>query len=113
MSVVGGTGPHEQLDDRGCTLVYDVTGQPMPGWVVGAEPEPPEEEARGPPCDGFDWIDPPCPEDLSNGPIERNRGETAMVRPARRGDGAPATHGVPCVAWNTATARRAPRARTS
>jgi hypothetical protein len=46
-----------------CTIVYDVTDQAIPGWVVGADPEPPEQEARGPPCDGFEGIDPPCPED--------------------------------------------------
>jgi len=54
----------ELLADE-CTVVYDVTDEPMPGWVVGADPDPPEfdAEARGPPQDGFEGIDPPCPED--------------------------------------------------
>jgi hypothetical protein len=52
----------ELLADQ-CTVVYDVTDQPMPGWVVGADPEPPEEDAQGPPDEGFEGIDPPCPED--------------------------------------------------
>jgi hypothetical protein len=29
--------PELLADD--CTLVYDVTEQPMPGWVVGADPD--------------------------------------------------------------------------
>jgi hypothetical protein len=52
----------ELLADE-CTVVYDVTDQPMPGWVLGADPEPPEQEARGPPDGWFEGIDPPCPED--------------------------------------------------
>ena len=52
----------ELLADE-CTVVYDVTGQSMPGWVVGADPEPPDQEARGPPDGWFEGIDPPCPED--------------------------------------------------
>jgi len=46
-----------------CTVVYDVTGEPMPDWVLGADPEPPEQDARGPPDGGCEGIDPPCPED--------------------------------------------------
>jgi len=52
----------ELLADE-CTVVYDVTDQPMPGWVVGADPEPPEQEARGPADERFEGVDPPCPED--------------------------------------------------
>jgi hypothetical protein len=53
----------ELLADE-CTIVYDVTDQPMPGRVVGADPEPPEfeAEARGPPGD-WEWIDPLSRED--------------------------------------------------
>ena len=52
----------EQLSD-GCTIVYDVTEQPMPGWALGSEPEQPEPKAdeRGPPRD-WDGVDPPSPE---------------------------------------------------
>jgi hypothetical protein len=64
-----------------CTIVYDVTDQPIPGWVAGAEPEPPEQEARGPPCDGFEGIDPPCPEDCAAG---TGSGTAAFAPPRRR-----------------------------
>jgi hypothetical protein len=53
----------EQLSDQ-CTIVYDVTDQPMPGWALGSDPEQPEPEAdeRGPPEES-EGIDPPCAED--------------------------------------------------
>jgi hypothetical protein len=51
----------------GCTLAFDVTGEPIPDWAVGTDPEGPETEPhgyeRGPPC-AFDGVDPPCPDDL-------------------------------------------------
>jgi hypothetical protein len=43
-----------------CPIVYDVTDQPIAGWVVGADPEPPEQEARRPPCDRFEGIEHGC-----------------------------------------------------
>jgi len=46
-----------------CTIIYDLTDQPIPGWVVGADPEPPDQEVRGPPDGWFNGIDPPSPED--------------------------------------------------
>jgi hypothetical protein len=55
------------LPRRGFALAQadrtDIFVQPMPDWVVGADPEPPEQEARGPPDGWFEGIDPPCPED--------------------------------------------------
>ena len=48
-----------QLTADGYSLQYDVTGEPMPRWAMGVDPEPdagPEE--RGPPSD-WDGIDPP------------------------------------------------------
>ena len=43
------------------SLAYDVTGELVGDWVVGLDPEPPDEDARAPPCD-CDGIDPPAPE---------------------------------------------------
>ena len=43
------------------TLAYDITGEPMPAWAVGVDPEP-EPDARAPPND-WDGIDPPAPDD--------------------------------------------------
>ena len=37
---------------------YDVTGEPVPRWAVGVDPDPDE---RGPPVD-YDVVDPPAPE---------------------------------------------------
>jgi hypothetical protein len=45
-----------QLTADGYSLQYDVTGEPMPRWVVGVDPEP---EERGPPLD-WDGLDPPA-----------------------------------------------------
>ena len=39
-------------------LQHDVTGEPVPDWVVGVDPEPVE---RGPPVD-YDAVDPPAPD---------------------------------------------------
>jgi len=35
---------------------YDVTGEPVPSWAVGVDPDPDE---RGPPID-YDVVDPPA-----------------------------------------------------
>jgi hypothetical protein len=43
------------------TVAYDVTGQPVPPWAVGVDPEPPDPEARAPPSD-WDCVDPPAPD---------------------------------------------------
>jgi hypothetical protein len=72
----------EQLTD-GHSVGYDVTGEPIPSWAIGTDPEPnctseakysevheygeaarsePEEDARGPPPE-WDCVDPPAPED--------------------------------------------------
>ena len=52
----------EQLDEH--VAGYDVTDEPMPGWVLGIDPDPEEPDAceRGPPteCEG---VDPPSPSD--------------------------------------------------
>ena len=37
---------------------FDVTGEPVPDWAVGVDPDPGE---RGPPVD-YDAVDPPAPE---------------------------------------------------
>ena len=37
---------------------FDVTGQPVPAWAVGVDPDPDE---RGPPQD-YDVMDPPAPD---------------------------------------------------
>jgi len=37
---------------------YDMTGEPVPSWVLGLDPDPDE---RGPPTD-WDLVDPPAPE---------------------------------------------------
>ena len=50
-----------QLGDADA-VAYDVTGEPMPDWVAGLDPAPPEAEARAPPSD-WDCIDTPAPED--------------------------------------------------
>jgi len=39
-------------------LYYDVTGEAVPSWVIGVDPDP---EERGPPTD-WDLVDPPAPE---------------------------------------------------
>jgi hypothetical protein len=52
----------ELLADE-CTVVFDVTQQSMPDWVIGADPAPPEQDARSAPDEDLDGIDPPCPED--------------------------------------------------
>ncbi|MBI5536842.1 MAG: hypothetical protein HY898_29240 [Deltaproteobacteria bacterium] len=43
---------------------YDVTDEPMPGWVLGTDhdPEEPDARERGAPADS-DGIDPPAPSD--------------------------------------------------
>jgi hypothetical protein len=32
-------------------IAYDVTGEPMPGWVTDVDPEPPDAVERAPPSD--------------------------------------------------------------
>jgi hypothetical protein len=46
----------EQLPDANA-LCFDVTGEPMPDWVEGLDPEPPQADARAPP-NQWDCIDP-------------------------------------------------------
>ena len=45
--------------DATSMLYYDVTGEPVPSWAVGVDPEPQE---RGPPAD-HDGVDPPAPDE--------------------------------------------------
>ena len=45
-------------NDDAPALYYDVTGEPVPVWALGVDPEPAE---RGPPVD-YDVVDPPAPE---------------------------------------------------
>jgi hypothetical protein len=40
------------------TVGIDVTGEPVPDWVVGVDPDPPEPVERAPPGD-WDCVDPP------------------------------------------------------
>jgi len=48
----------------GCTLAFDVTGEPIPDWAVGTDPESePHGYERGPP-DAFEGVDPPCPDEV-------------------------------------------------
>ena len=48
----------------GVTLAFDVTGEPIPDWAVGTDPESDlHGHERGPPC-AFDGVDPPCPDDV-------------------------------------------------
>jgi len=42
------------------TVAFDVTGELMPSWVEGVDPEP-EPDARAPPGD-WDGVDPPAPD---------------------------------------------------
>ena len=44
--------------DEAPLLYYDVTGEPVPRWAVGVDPDPDE---RGPLVD-YDVVDPPAPE---------------------------------------------------
>lgn len=46
------------LSDEPAVLYYDVTGEPVPAWALGVDPDPDE---RGPPTD-WDLVDPPAPE---------------------------------------------------
>ena len=50
----------EQLSD-GRSMGYDVTGEPVPLWAIGTDPEP-EEDARAPPSE-WGIVDPPAPEE--------------------------------------------------
>jgi len=51
--------PREPVEgDEPAALYFDVTGEPVPSWVIGVDPEPDE---RGPP-DYDELIDPPAPE---------------------------------------------------
>jgi len=44
--------------DETSMLYFDVTGEPVPRWAVGVDPDP---EERGPP-DDWDVVDPPAPQ---------------------------------------------------
>jgi hypothetical protein len=51
--------PREPVQNHDApALYYDVTGQPVPSWAVGVDPDPGE---RGPPQD-YDVVDPPAPD---------------------------------------------------
>ncbi len=51
--------PRESVETDGAPALYfDVTGEPVPSWVIGVDPDPDE---RGPP-DYDELIDPPAPE---------------------------------------------------
>ena len=52
----------EQLDEH--VVGYDVTDEPVPGWVRGMDPDPagPDACERGPP-DDCEGLDPPAPSD--------------------------------------------------
>ncbi len=43
------------------TVAIDVTGEPLPGRVVGVDPDPPGAIERAPPGD-WDGVDPPAPD---------------------------------------------------
>ena len=43
------------------TVAIDVTGESMPGWVIGVDPNPPEAIERAPPSD-WDGVDPAAPD---------------------------------------------------
>lgn len=45
----------------GGSIAYDVSGEPLGDWIVGVNPEPPSEDARGPPSE-WDGIDAPGPD---------------------------------------------------
>jgi hypothetical protein len=51
--------PREPVaNDDAPALYYDVTGEPVPAWAVGVDPDPAE---RGPPV-GYEGVDPPAPD---------------------------------------------------
>ncbi len=43
------------------TVAIDVTGEPLPDWVVGVHPDPPDAIERAPPGE-WDCVDPPAPD---------------------------------------------------
>ena len=51
--------PREPVEgDEPAALYFDVTGESVPAWAVGVDPDPDE---RGPPTD-WEFVDPPAPE---------------------------------------------------
>jgi len=51
--------PREPVEgDESAALYVDVTGEPVPSWVLGPDPDPDE---RGLPTD-CELVDPPAPE---------------------------------------------------
>ena len=46
-------------NDETSMLYFDMTGEPVPSWAVGVDPEPTE---RGPPAD-WDAVDSPAPDE--------------------------------------------------
>jgi len=44
--------------DESAALYFDVTGEPVPAWALGLDPDPDE---RGPPMD-WEFVDPAAPE---------------------------------------------------
>ena len=47
--------------DEPSVAYYDMTGEPVPSWVLGVDPDP-EADARAPPT-SYDGIDPPAPDE--------------------------------------------------
>jgi hypothetical protein len=48
----------------GCTLAFNVTGERIPEWAEGTNPQSElHGYERGPPC-AFEGVDPPCPDDV-------------------------------------------------
>ena len=43
------------------TVAIDVTGEPLPDWAVGVDPQAPDPVERAPPS-GWDGVDPPAPD---------------------------------------------------
>jgi len=45
----------------GRSMAWDVSGEPMPDWAIGMDPDPPLALERSPP-DAWDGVDSPGPE---------------------------------------------------
>jgi hypothetical protein len=49
------------MADEPSVAYYDMTGEPVPSWVLGLDPDP-DADARAPPA-SYDGIDPPAPDE--------------------------------------------------